>query len=184
MITTGRNEMSEIKIEKNDYKNEEERQFTETSELKLMESSNEIDYVELSQRLKAEFDNYKKRVENQRAELSNLLKGQLIYKLLPLIDDFERMIQNSQSENSDIFRGSCLIYQKLMDILKDEGLQEMEGLNKKFDPEIHEAVQVQTIEDNCNNKVLEVIQKGYFFNTQLLRTAKVRVGLTKRTTVE
>lgn len=135
----------------------------------------ENNHLEMLQRLKAEFENFKKRVERENMELSTFIKSQLIYKLLPVVDDFERMLNNSHAESEEVVKGIKLIYDKLISILEDEGLQQIESIGKDFNPEIHEAVLIESGDDNQDNKILEEWQKGYLFKSKLLRPAKVKV---------
>lgn len=148
----------------------------ETSDSPATNLEKSDNYLEMLQRLRAEFENYKKRVEKEKLELSTLIKSQLIYNLLPVIDDFERLLNNSHSYSKEIIK---LIYNKLMSILKEEGLQQIESVGKEFNPEIHEAVLTEHSGDDSNNKILEEWQKGYLFKSKLLRPAKVKVSQTR-----
>ncbi|MBN2012403.1 nucleotide exchange factor GrpE [candidate division KSB1 bacterium] len=129
-------------------------------------------YIDMLKRLQAEFDNYRKRIQKEKAELSSYAKSQLIYNLLPVIDDFHHMFRAESGENKD---GVNLIFQKLMTILENEGLKTVEATGEKFNPEYHEAVIIEPTETDDDDKVTDEIQKGYLFNEQLLRPAKVKV---------
>ena len=100
-------------------------------------------YLEQLLRLQAEFMNYKKRVEKERLELSDLFKSELVGSLLPVIDDFDRMLDHSNHENSEFLNGVKLIYQKLVEVLKEQGLKPIEAVGQKFDPCFHEAVLIE-----------------------------------------
>lgn len=141
------------------------------------------DYLEHLQRLQAEFSNYKKRVERERLEFTKLVKAEFIKKLLPVVDDFERFIMNhkdeqlNQNNNQDFMKGFRLIYEKLMSLLKDEGVIPLGSEGKDFDPNFHEALIMEKTDDESKDgKVLEEWERGYLFNDNVLRVAKVKVG--------
>jgi len=127
------------------------------------------------QRAEADFVNYKRRSEQERAEMASFANATLITDLLPVLDDLERALENA----SDDFDGPAwvdgirLIYCKLKAVLEDQGLLEVEAEGKEFDPNLHEAVMCVEGEEG---KVCEEIQKGYKIGDRLLRPAKVKVG--------
>ena len=133
-------------------------------------------YYEQLQRLKAEFANYKKRMENDRILFSEIIKGEVIKALLPVIDDFERLVQHSGAETQDIKKGTSLIYQKLMDTLKQQGLKPVKSVGEKFNPNFHEALLVDHHEGAEDDMVMEEWRKGYLFKNRLLRPAQVKVN--------
>ncbi len=145
------------------------------SENKTVECSEADKYLDQLQRLQAEFLNYKRRVEKERMELSILFKSELVGSLLPVIDDFERMFDHSDDVNNELLKGSKLIYQKLIDILKEQGLKVIDAKGQKFDPRIHEAILIENSENSEDEMVAEEWRKGYFFNEKLLRPAQVKV---------
>lgn len=157
---------------------------TESSTEKKSEDENlklANEYFDQLQRLQAEFMNYKKRIEKEREILSRLIKADLIRKILPVIDDFERFLKNHQNEikeNSGL-NGIQLIYDKLSQILKDEGLEPVSALGQPFDPNFHEALLIQETSEEHDGKILEVWEKGYLLGESLLRPSKVKVGKKK-----
>jgi len=168
----------EQKVEQEKSSNHNEREVPtndEVSQEKEHESSEEILYLNQLQRLQAEFANYKKRVEKERLELSDLFKSELVSSLLPVIDDFERMLDHTNDENNEFLKGLKLIYQKLIDILEDQGLKSIKSVGQKFDPALHEAVITESNEDGEDEIVAEEWRKGYLFNDRLLRPAQVKV---------
>jgi len=157
-------------VEADETQPESEQPARDESELKLAS-----EYLEQLQRLQAEFLNYKKRVERERKELSKFIKAELIRKLLPIIDDFERFIQNHQ--DSEIMDGFTLIHDKLMNTLKQEGLETIAATGTAFDPNYHDALYIEEVsEEEDDGKVLEEWEKGFFFQGSLLRPSKVKVG--------
>jgi len=150
------------------------------SEKKATECSEAEKYLDQLQRLQAEFLNYKRRVEKERLELSILFKSELVGSLLPVIDDFERMFDHSDDEHNELLKGTKLIYQKLIDILKEQGLKAIDAKGQKFDPRIHEAVLIESSEKGEDGIVAEEWRKGYFFSEKLLRPAQVKVLKSKQ----
>ena len=137
----------------------------------------ENEYMQHLQRLKAEFDNYRKRTENERINHFKLAKGELVSNLMPVIDDLERMVQFHEEDGQCSVEGIKLIFQKMMKVLEDEGLETIQSKGKTFDPEWHEAVSVkETSKKEEENLNLEEWQKGYSFDGRLLRPSKVKVG--------
>ncbi|MFZ5515617.1 MAG: nucleotide exchange factor GrpE [Candidatus Zhuqueibacterota bacterium] len=139
------------------------------------QKSSEEKYIEQLQRLQAEFANYKKRTDRERLELSNIYKSELVISLLPAIDDFERFFNHAHGWEEDLIAGVKLIYQKLMESLKVQGLTSVSTVGEKFDPEIHEAISVQEVEDGEDDVVAEEWRKGYKFNEKIIRPAQVKV---------
>ena len=129
-------------------------------------------------RLFAEFENYKKRTTKERIELYKTAGQEVIGSLLPVLDDFSRAIKESKKmKNSADFVGLELIFNKFNDILKSNGLLDLE-VNKgdSFDPELHEAIsQIKTDKKN-SGKIIDVIVKGYKMGDKIIRFPKVVVG--------
>ena len=152
----------------------------ETVEAKLAKS--EAEAADLKDRLlrqMAEFDNYRKRTLKEKAEI--ILNGSagVITDILPVIDDLERAIANSaKSEDySALKEGVELIYNKLMHILEQKGLQKISPKDEPFDTDFHEAVtQFPAPSEDMKGKVIDVVQTGYLLNGKVIRYAKVVVG--------
>ena len=129
-------------------------------------------------RLFAEFENYKKRTTKERIELYKTAGQEVIGSLLPVLDDFSRAIKESKKmKNSADFVGLELIFNKFNDILKSNGLLDLE-VNKgdSFDSELHEAIsQIKTDKKN-SGKIIDVIEKGYKMGDKIIRFPKVVVG--------
>ena len=129
-------------------------------------------------RLFAEFENYKKRTTKERIELYKTAGQEVIGSLLPVLDDFSRAIKESKKmKNSADFVGLELIFNKFNDILKSNGLLDLE-VNKgdPFDPELHEAIsQIKSNKKN-SGKIIDVIEKGYKMGDKIIRFPKAVVG--------
>src|SRR5258708_7925596 len=122
----------------------------------------------------ADYQNLEKRVVEGRGELANWATSELVKKLLPVLHHFEQAVAGvSEAERaSGWFKGVELAVKQLQEILKSEGLDEIET-NGQFDPALHEAVDTREGE---HDKILDVVQKGYTLNGKVLEPAKVVVG--------
>ncbi len=157
---------------------------TKKSKGELKKKSDEFKrkYEELNEqflRIRAEFANYKKRVERDQAEFSIYLRAEVIKNFLSILDDFDHMIQKTENNVNEesILEGAKMIYEKFIQVLKDYGVEKIEALDTEFDPQIHEAMMMQKIDDqDKNGKVINVFQEGYIMNERLLRPSKVIVG--------
>lgn len=132
-------------------------------------------YLANWQRAEADFINYKRRSEQERAEMAGSANANLIADLLPVLDDLERALENASDDfdGPTWVEGVRLIYRKLKAVLEDRGLLEIEAEGKEFDPNLHEAVMCVEGEEG---KVCEEIQKGYKLGDRLLRPSRVKVG--------
>ena len=130
------------------------------------------------QRARAEFVNYKKRIERERAEERARITGEIILQFLSAIDDFERALKEIP-ENPEIAswaEGIDLIYRKLKSILDAEGVELIPAEGEIFDPNFHEAISQEESDDHEEGEILEVIQQGYKIGDRILRPALVRVA--------
>lgn len=131
-------------------------------------------------RLFAEFDNYKKRTSRERVELIQSASKDVLSKLLPILDDFDRALGAMETANdiAPIKEGVELVSQKFRKTLTQEGLKEMEDLiGQPFDAEFQEAITaIPAPSADLKNKVIDVVEKGYFLNEKVIRFAKVVIG--------
>jgi molecular chaperone GrpE len=130
-------------------------------------------------RLRAEFANYKRRVEREQIEFSEYLKGEVIKEFLVVFDDFDQMLQKTESENNQksILEGAKIIYNKFIEILKNQSVKKIDALGAEFNPQYHEAMLMQPVEDTAKSgKIISVFQEGFTLNERLLRASKVVVG--------
>lgn len=130
-------------------------------------------------RLSAEFDNYRKRTLREKIEMTKMAGESVLKSILPVIDDFDRaMVSINETDNCiAVKEGISLIYSKLSDFLRQNGVKEMEVLNAAFDSDTQEAVTNVPVEDeSMKGKVVVVIQKGYILNEKVIRFPKVVVG--------
>jgi molecular chaperone GrpE len=128
------------------------------------------EYLDALQRLKAEFDNYRKRVARDQQELAARAHERLVQELVPVLDDLERAI----AHEGDIEEGVKLVHRALSDALMKEGLTEI-ATDGKFDPHTQEALLAQPSEAD-EGTVIQVLQKGYTLGDRVLRPARVIIS--------
>lgn len=136
------------------------------------------EFRDLLLRKQAEFDNYKKRVERDRARANRQAERTLIVALLPLLDDFERALGAAAGgSGGDAWRaGMELIHRELLEILRKRGVTRIDTAGARFDPNLHEAVAYQAAEGRGDGEVIDEVRGGYRFGEELLRAAMVRVA--------
>ena len=144
------------------------------SDLKKQLKDEEDKYL----RLFAEFENYKKRTTKERIDLYKTAGKEVIGSLLPVLDDFSRAINESKKmKNPGDFVGLELIFNKFNDILKTNGLLELD-VNKgdSFDPELHEAISQIKSKKKDSGNIIDIVEKGYKLGDKIIRYPKVVVG--------
>lgn len=129
-------------------------------------------------RLYSDFENFRKRTAREKLDMMESAGSEVIKELLSVLDDFERAIENDHKGQEDNLReGVRHIYNKLSSTLKNKGLEPMDSKGKQFDYELHEAItKVPASSKKEKGKVIDVIEKGYYFKGKVLRYAKVVVG--------
>ncbi len=129
--------------------------------------------------LRADFDNYRKRMFKEREELLRNAAEKVLKDLLPIVDDFERGLEATKDADSGdaVREGMELIYNKLIKYLADHGVKPMESTGAPFDPDFHEAIAtIPAPSDDLKGKVVDTTTRGYMINDKVLRHAKVAVG--------
>jgi molecular chaperone GrpE len=145
----------------------------------LGETKRERDeYLELAQRTRADFDNYRKRVAKETAEALARGKAELARDLLPVIDNLERALQVGEdaSAHEALARGVAMVHDELRGRLESAGVEAFDPLGERFDPQLHEALSTRPEEDTEAGIVVETLEKGYRLNGQVLRPARVVVS--------
>ena len=130
-------------------------------------------------RLRAEFENFRKRTIKEKAELIINGAEKTVQAMLPVVDDMERALDNAQkSDDVEALReGMDLIYKKLMKALEGLGVKPIDAVGKEFDVDFHEAIaMVPGMGDENKGKVIDCVQTGYTINDKVIRHAKVAVG--------
>ena len=136
------------------------------------------EYFEGWQRERADFMNYKKRVERDQAQLQQIITANIIKKFLVIVDDMERAIRNrpANAEQQEWWNGVDLIYRKLLSILESEGIQPIAAAGDSFDPNLHEAISHEESSAVQSGQIIEVVQQGYRLGDRVVRPALVRVA--------
>jgi len=159
-----------IKTEEPDKKVNSEQESEKDKEIKNL-------YSQLL-RLKAEFDNYRKRVEKEKQERFLYGKQVVLSKIVEFTDVFDKAVEVSANKNDieNILSGLELLRKEFYSFLEKEGIKFINSVGDKFDPNLHEVVGYELIEDKDEDIVLKEIQKGYKFEDYVLRPAKVIVS--------
>ena len=130
------------------------------------------------QRERADFINYKKRIERDQVQKTRDITGEIIKKYLPVMDDMERALKARPAdvEGAKWAEGIELIYRKLNTIVENSGVERIEAEKTMFDPTIHEAITSEPSDEHESGEIIEVIQQGYKLGERVLRPALVRVA--------
>lgn len=134
-----------------------------------------------SMRIQAEMMNFKRRKEDEIANIYKYSNEELIEDLLPTIDNFERALKAEVSDEASdevkkYLEGFKMIYTNLIKLLTDLGVKEIEASGIEFDPNYHQAVLTEQDESKPSNVILEVLQKGYIYKDKVIRPAMVKVN--------
>jgi molecular chaperone GrpE len=129
-------------------------------------------------RRQADFDNYRKRIEKERADDSKRATARLVESLIPVIDGFEHALAAHHEKEYEVYRkGFELIYKLLVDNISKLGVERIDPTGKPFDPHLHQAMDRTETTDHEDGTVLQTFQAGYVFNGRVLRPAMVRVAV-------
>ena len=145
----------------------------------LGEAKRERDeYLELAQRTKADFENYRKRVAREATEALARGKADLARQLLPALDNLERALAAGEdaANHGALVEGVGMVRDELHSRLESAGVEAFDPTGERFDPQLHEALSMRPAEGTEPGVVLETVEKGYRLNGQVLRAAKVVVS--------
>jgi molecular chaperone GrpE len=126
-------------------------------------------------RTAAEFDNYRKRMDRERRELSDYTTGEVVKDLLPIMDNLERAL-HAAAHDDPLRKGIELTYQQMLDMLRKRGVTQIEALGADFNPNFHEAVIHEESAQHREGEVMEELQRGYKVGDRLLRPSMVKVA--------
>ncbi|MBK5245090.1 MAG: nucleotide exchange factor GrpE [Eubacteriaceae bacterium] len=130
-------------------------------------------------RLQADFENFKKRTAKEKAEIYNFALENLATKLIPVMDNLERAEASfsgaEEAEGQTYVNGVQMVFKQLKDVLKEEGLEEINS-TIPFDPNFHHGVAVGEDAEKEDQAILEVFQKGYSFKGKVIRPAMVKIN--------
>lgn len=136
------------------------------------------DYFDGWQRERADFANYKRRIERDQQAMTYQITGEIIKKHLAVLDDLERALKTRPTEGTAATwsNGIELIYRKLQNILEAEGVRRIPAETEEFNPNRHEAISYEASPDHGSGEIIEVVQQGYTLGDRVLRPAMVRVA--------
>ncbi|MCD4814770.1 MAG: nucleotide exchange factor GrpE [Methanosarcinales archaeon] len=183
----GKNKDVEVGLSSNDTVEDSEEQMVETEEITVEEPISTLEesgrlaseYLDHLQRLQAEFDNYKKRVDREKAELIEYASAELVSELIDIMENLERGVASAKGSDDidSIVKGMEMVSTQLKDILGSRGLKPIEAVGKKFDPHYHEAMMMTPTDEYPYNTVIEEFQQGYTIKDKVIRYSKVRVSV-------
>lgn len=170
-------EETNIRIDKPKLKKEKEKKKVDKSEEEILKLTELLGQEkEKSMRIQAEMMNFKRRKEEESATLKKYANEDILKELLLVSDNFERALIMENEENKDFLKGFRMISDNIKKILSDNGVTEIDALNKEFDPSIHQAVLTETKEGVDPGIVIDVLQKGYMYKDRVLRPSMVKVS--------
>lgn len=133
------------------------------------------EYLDALQRERADFTNFRRRVESEKSQMWEQASSETVKKLLPVLDDLERAIANRQAGDAWA-DGIEMVYRKFKSILEKEGIATIEALGQPFDPNLHEAIMQEESQEYESGVVIAVLQQGYLHGGRVLRPAMVKVA--------
>jgi molecular chaperone GrpE len=147
------------------------------SELETWQA-NANEYLDGWQRSRAEFANYKKRVDRELAQAYQNAAGNIFKRYLEVLDDLERALKNRPQDGDGAAwaEGIELVYRKFASILEAEGVKVMQAQGQTFDPNLHEAISQEENSEYESGQIIEVIKQGYLLGDRVLRPALVRIA--------
>lgn len=168
---------SELEETINEEVVEEIQESTDESaeETQADSSDKAVEYLERLQRLMAEFDNYRKRSEKEKADSYDFAVSNTVAELLPIVDNFERALQ-VESEDKNFYTGVQMIYKQLMGILEKLHVTPIEAEGNEFDPNLHNAIMHIDDEAYGENIIVKEMQKGYLYKEKVIRHSLVQVA--------
>ena len=166
-------------VERSEVQEEIELSVEEQYEAKLAELQAKLDDEENRHlRLRADFDNMRRRQQLDREAAEKYRAQSLLSDLLPVLDNFERALQveTTSEETASIIKGIEMVYRSLLEATEKEGLQVIKAEGEQFDPNIHQAVMQEQDSEKETGVVLRELQKGYILKDRVLRPAMVSVN--------
>jgi molecular chaperone GrpE len=152
---------------------EEEKVEAELKDLVSGLENERDEYLSLARRTKADFENYRKRVSREASEAEARGRASLASDLLSVVDNLERALVAMEGAQDQFVEGVRLVYEELSRALANAGIESFSPTGEQFDPDLHEAMLTKP---GTEGEVVEVFQKGYRVNGQVLRPARVAVG--------
>ena len=172
-------EAKENKLEEQEINEKTELNSSEQVDKKIADLESQIkEWHDKFLRKAAEFENYKRRTENDQFNLINYAAESFISRLLPVVDDFERSLQHMDDTNNidSLKEGIKLVYEKLVKVLDDQGVKKMKAKGELFNVDYHDALMQKKDDSVPPHTVLEEIENGYLYRDKVIRHAKVIVS--------
>ncbi len=167
---------NKIEIERDEPVQNEDK----SAELMQKISNYEVELKEIRDaylRKAAEFENYKRRTENEQAILLKYAAEPFIRSMLQVYDDLDRSLKHASEENlQSLIDGVKMVYDKFTKVLENQGVTRMDAKGKPFDVDFHEALMQQPVQGVPDHTVLEVVENGYMYKDKVIRHAKVIVS--------
>ena len=155
---------------------EEELTEEETEDELAVATRERDEYLDLAKRTQAEFENYRKRAARESALAGERAKAGLVRELLPVVDNLERALASAEEGEDHLAHGVRLVLEDLVAVLARNGIEQFDPTGEKFDPTLHEALSMRDQEDAESGTVIDVMEKGYRLNGDVLRPARVVVA--------
>ena len=127
-------------------------------------------------RLMAEFQNFKKRAAREKSDIHAYANEKIVGELLPVLDNFERALDAEGGDLEAYAKGMQLIFEQLKTALENAGLEEIKAMDETFDPNVHNAVMTDNLEDKEDGTITKVLQKGYKLKDKVIRPSMVAVN--------
>ena len=150
----------------------EEKENQAEDEAKKAEEAESERYM----RLMAEFQNFKRRVAREKSDIHAYANEKIVGELLPVLDNFERALDTEGGDPEAYAKGMQLIFEQLKKALENAGLEEIKAKDEAFDPNVHNAVMTECLEDKEDGTVTNVLQKGYKLKDKVIRPSMVAVN--------
>ena len=180
-IEEGADEAEEVKAEEAEEKAEgeaaeeaekEEKENKAEEEAKKAEEAESERYM----RLMAEFQNFKRRVAREKSDIHAYANEKIVGELLPVLDNFERALDAEGGDLEAYAKGMQLIFEQLKTALEHAGLEEINAMDETSDPNVHNAVMTDNLEDKEDGTITKVLQKGYKLKDKVIRPSMVAVN--------
>ncbi|MFT4343138.1 MAG: nucleotide exchange factor GrpE [Candidatus Woesearchaeota archaeon] len=171
-------EREQVKSTKQDKEGKNTNQNNKSDDLETLKQQ-AGEYLQGMQRVQAELENYRKRVDRDRESQAKYATQSFVSQLIPLLENFEHVTKNLKEKDEEVTKGVAMLYEQLWSILKNEGVRIINEVGVTFNPELHEPL-FQEESDGKPNVVLEVLQPGYMLHERVIRHARVKISKEKQ----
>ena len=185
-VEEGADEAEEVKAEEAKAEEAAEKAESETAEepakeeeeKKAEDETKKAEEAESERymRLMAEFQNFKKRVAKEKSDIHAYANEKIVGDILPVLDNFERALDAEGGDLEAYAKGMQLIFEQLKKALENAGLEEIKAMDEEFDPNVHNAVMTDNLEEKEDGTITKVLQKGYKLKDKVIRPSMVAVN--------